>query len=176
MKRLITFSAAVILLSAASALASDERTAFRGLSLGMSKDAIMSSKIDDFRIKTAAAIKSGKELIIPARVELLSSDGQSCATASLDEAENSVVNLTMKECFFGSKGARVRDFAQKFADSYNVETLIGSKGPRNKALEEKYEGETEYGEAIKITQLTVSGVPLPVQVFVNMPLGGAKFN
>ncbi len=134
---------------------SGDKTAFRGLRLGMSKEQAMSLHVDGFSQEFREKVEYEGGLKIPSHVNFLSASGDICASADLGEKSPVIEKLELSECFFLSKGANLQQFTKKFADSYNVDSMTRSvKQRHSSSLEESYEGETKFGEAIKIYKVT----------------------
>lgn len=175
MKRaILTFACVAVL--ANTGFASEDRTAFRGLAIGMSKEAVLSLKVDKFTTKFVPAVTNGTEVFVAARIEFVSPDRTVCADAPLDNLGVTVVRLKLDECFFGSNGADVKVFTQQFVDSYNIGSMSGSYGRVNKAMIEKYVGQTKLGEEVEISTGTGPGFKLPITIRVTAPMSGATFN
>jgi 4-aminobutyrate aminotransferase-like enzyme len=156
--------------------AAEGRTTFRGLAVGMTKTEILSANVGGFKATLMPAIKHGSRVILPAHVEFKASEGTTCADVILDANEDAAKALTLQECFFNSTGAKARDFAQKFADSYNIKNLVGSRAPLNKAVEEKYEGQTDFGEAVTISAVSAGINYLPIKVSVSKTMKDVSFD
>ncbi|OWV85772.1 hypothetical protein [Rhizobium sp. R693] len=132
-----------------------DKTAFRGLRLGMSKEQAMSLHIDGFSPELREKVEYEGGFKIPSHVNFLSASGDICASGDLGDGNPVIEELELSECFFLSKGANLHQFTKKFADSYNVGSMAGSVKQRNSsAIEESYEGETKFGEVIKIYKVT----------------------
>jgi hypothetical protein len=131
------------------------KTAFRGLHLGMSKEQAMSLQVDGFSPEFRKKVEYEGGFKIPSHVNFLSASGDICASANLGDASPVIEQLELSECFFFSKGANLHQFSKKFADSYDVGSMAGSVKQRSSStVEEAYEGETKFGEVIKIYKVT----------------------
>ena len=159
----------------------DQKTAFRGLSLGMTRDEIMSVKIDGFKPVFSKGVTLDGGYSTKSSVSFKSTSEETCASAELSDANMRVEKLTLHECLFGSKDASLQMFTQKFADSYGIEKMIGSQKLLDAGTEASFEGETNAGEKVKISKGTaryknIGRVSIPIRVEITEGLSIGAFD
>lgn len=168
---IIPMAVIAVLLSSTLSMSGEGRAVFRGVSIGMTKDNAVSTKIEGFQAILSPGMKLENGLTIAGSVIFRSVSGDDCASLALSENGGMVEKVTLNECFFGLKDANLQSFVQQFIDKYDVSRMTSSHRVLNNGIEEAFEGETPYGESVKISKVTTSHrsmgrVVLPIKIEV----------
>lgn len=158
------------------------KTAFRGVSLGMTKAQAMSVAIDSFSTRyTKGTTPDSEGFFIHSTISFIDGAGESCGSARLTQGQEVVDKLKLNECFFRSENAPLDGFVRQFATSYKLQALKSDLHPLENGIEEIVHGTSAHGEAVKISKKTVQmkglgRATLPIEIEVEAPFREASFD
>lgn len=134
---------------------SGEKTVIRGLYIGMPFDDANNISFDDLNKEIIE-----KDYVYGYRVIRFSKtigagifSRRTCAEIIFN-ANNSVMAIDLRGCFFGATGFELSEFAQKFIDAYNISKMEGSIDYDNSSITKTYRGHSSFDETISIRQTT----------------------